>query len=463
MKKRIFLSIICNILSILSMIYIIKLGILPNKILSIIVILLIGINIIIWILNTRKKIGFKTIGILMSILLIIGNLGATYFLYVTDNFLNKSFSGKSIETIKYNIVALKENHLTEKDIKGNLGTHNNLIYKKQIEKEIKKQYKVTIKEYKMMNEMYNELLSNNIKFVIVESTSYNVIKEFDKEVKEKTIVIKEWKIQKKRTAKVVKKEQPFNIYIVGADFAGLNDFNMLVTINPEEKKVLLTSIPRDYHIEVVGYGMEDNITYMSALGIDTSIRSLEKLFNTTIDYYVKIDTSSLVNLVDEIGGIEFCSNYSFTTTHAQVIGTYNDYLGKKLYVRKGCYHYNGLETLTIARERKNIPGSDVARQENCRKILMAILNKMKTESVTNYSHLLETLSSSYETTIPRNRIEEIGQDALSSNSKWTISEYIVTGESTIGDVHLGSARDYIMIPNMSTVEEAKTKIHELGK
>ena len=167
-----------------------------------------------------------------------------------------------------------------------------------------------------------------------------------------------------------------------------------------------------------------------------------------------------VEVVDAVGGITYCSDYDYWSSTANS----HNKNGKRFHVVKGCQEVDGYEALAIARERKKIPGSDFARQENCRKILLAIFQKVKsTNTLMNYQNLLESLSDSYETTIPRSLIEEMAQELLQENSKWTIDEYSLGGEEFIGLVHLGTYRDYTVITNVDSVEIAKDKMHHLGK
>ena len=458
---------LCLLLSFFSLYAIYSFGILPNKYLMFITALILLLNILIIFLCTKrrkrgKKINiYRLIGIILLVLLSTLNTLIIYYVGSTNKFLNNSFSGKVVEKTTYYIISNKENKYTVDDIKGEVIHFKNIKEESKIASRVTGDYEVKLKKYDILNEMFNDILNNKEKFALVESTSYNVLKSFNKQVEENISVVTEINIrEEKESSSNIKKS--FNIYIVGTDFAGLNDFNMLVTVNTKTKKILLTSIPRDYHIDVYGMeGMKDNITYMSALGVETSIKSLEKFLDTTIDYYVKVNTSSLVKLVDEVGGITFCSDYEYTTTHALVIDTYNDY-GEKLYIKKGCQELNGIETLTVARERIKIPGSDVARQENCRKIMIAIINKLKSvDTITNYNELLVAIQDLYETTIPKEVIESLGKDALSSGSKYKILEQSLTGEDVKGYVHLGSVYDYTMTPDPNSVENGKKGIKTL--
>lgn len=129
----------------------------------------------------------------------------------------------------------------------------------------------------------------------------------------------------------------FNIYVGGADFANYMDFNMVATINTETHNILLTSIPRDLYLKVAGYDDEryEKLSFMNLnYGYESNRDSLAQFLNTDINYTLLINTDSLVTIVDYIGGIEFCSDYEFMTTHALVKDTYNDTVGKKLYVKK---------------------------------------------------------------------------------------------------------------------------------
>ncbi|MDO4996987.1 MAG: LCP family protein, partial [Bacilli bacterium] len=293
---------------------------------------------------------------------------------------------------------------------------------------------------------------------------YNIILSLDSNHKSDDYkIIYEFKVEKELKINN-KKSNSFNIYIVGSDFAGMMDLNMIATINQDTHKILLTSIPRDYYIEVAGYnGTKDKLSFITQ-GVDVSMESLELLFDTDIDYYLKIDTNSLVTLVDQIGGIEYCSDVEFTTTHAQVLNTYNDSYGRKLHVVKGCQHLNGVQTLTVARERNAFPGRDRVRQQNCQKIMIAIFKKIATiDTIGRYNDVLNAVSNSYDTNISRDIITSNIKDVLNNGNKWTIETQSVDGSDGHDRVHLNTAVDWVMYPNMDTVNTAKEKINNIMK
>lgn len=253
----------------------------------------------------------------------------------------------------------------------------------------------------------------------------------------------------------------FNIYIGGVDFTNeIYDFNMLVSI--KDNKVLMTSIPRDYHIKIHNTDISDNIAYIGINDINEKTKSLEQLFDININYYIKINTNSLVNLVDMLGGIEYCSDIEYLTTHSMILDSYNDSLGNKLYVTKGCRSYNGIEILTIARERLKV-GGDSVRQRNCRKIFISLIDKILSfESLSYYEELLNNLSNLYETNIPRDVITNIIKN-IGNQVKYEIKEQEVNGNTTKGMVRKNTVYDYVMIPNYDSVEEASNNIKNILK
>ena len=235
---------------------------------------------------------------------------------------------------------------------------------------------------------------------------------------------------------------------------------MIVSINKDTHKILLTSIPRDYHIPVYGKGgRTDNIGYHGALGITTSMKSLEQLLNIKINYYVRVKTNSLVGVVNALDGITFCSDKSFYTTHATILDSYDDTKGDKLYVEKGCHNYNGIEVLTISRERLAYSSGDRQRQKNCQSILISIFNKATSPGIIkNYQNLLNSISDLYTTNIPRDTITDYIKDILDNGTNWTFNTQSLDGYDGSGYVHLTNYKDYIMIPYQSSINSASYNI-----
>ena len=451
-------GIILILLTILLILQLNNLNILPPKYLSLFTFILLLFNILSIIFVFIDKKIFKIIGYTLSVILIIFNLIFCYYIKTTNNFLNNTIVKVNEYTNEYVLITLKDSEITELKNINKIGYYSQIP---NINEALEKLKEFSNIKYNDLNKLIADLNNKNINVILLEKNLYEFIFNLDKNLnKDDYKIIYEFSINIKENVTISKYNDKFNIYIGGLDFTGkIYDFNMLVTINEEKSKILLTSIPRDYHIDVYGKNGKDNINYHGMWGITTTMKSLEQLFDTKIDYYIKINTTSLVKLVDMLGGINYCSDYEFVTTHALVLNTYNDN-GKKLYVKKGCRNYNGIETLTIARERLNIPGGDMTRQENCRKILMSIMNKIVSfDSITKYNELLDNVSDLYTTNIPKETITEIIKKTLENNN-WNIETTEVTGTISKGYVHLSNYIDYINIPNYDSVNETKNKINE---
>ena len=141
-----------------------------------------------------------------------------------------------------------------------------------------------------------------------------------------------------------------------------------------------------------------------------------------------------------------------------VLDTYNDY-GEKLTIYQGCQHLNGIETLTVARERKHV-GSDRQRQKNCTKILKSILEKsLSMTTLTNYEGLLNKVSNLYQTNMDKNTIQKLIKSLI--NNKYKIIEQSLDGTDGTNYIRLGTVQSYVMYPNEETVNNAKEQIKKV--
>lgn len=467
LRKRNLISSFAITLSIILLILIFIVDILPLKYNLLITLGLLLLNALgIVFINTYQKIGLKIIGILIMAITIIGSIFGIYYLNATNTFIKKSFVSNAIYTKNtYYILSLKNNNFKESDISGVISTYSDTTNLDKALERLNDKYTIKEKRNYDIGQMFLDLNSNATKFMLIEKSSYEIVFSINTNLnKEDYSIVTEFNIYTKKEKSKQASSDKFNIYIAGTDFAGLMDFNMIVTVNTKNHNVVLTSIPRDYYIEVDGKaGRYDKLSFMSAYGSETTKKSLEKVFNTNIDYTLLVDTTSLVKIVDYVGGIEFCSDYTYFTTHALVNNTYND-TGRKLKVTRGCQQLNGIEALTVARERNAFPGRDRVRQENCQKILMAIFKKLvSTDTLLHYNETLNTLSSLYETDIPKEVITTFAKDILNNGNIWNIETQAVDGVDTHDKVHMSNMIDWVMYPDQNTIATASSKITEVLK
>jgi LCP family protein required for cell wall assembly len=464
-KPLIIFTIINALFTLLLTIFILLLNIIPIKYLLFIITLLILINTICFIFIKNKRKVLKIIGYVISVILIIVSTIGSYYLYKTNKFLDKAFNNatNSYTNTYYVLILNDASYDSIEDIENEtLGYYTNIPNINEALDKLSEKVDTDNKEYEEILELYQDLDNKKIDATIIESSLYLALTEESNIIdKDKYKILYEFDIEiEEEVEEIVDDGNNINIYIVGADFTGKNnDFNMVVTINKKTHKIVLTSIPRDYYVTVSGTGMKDLLGYAGYTGINTSRKTVENLFGINIDYYIKINTSSLVGLVDVLGGVEFCSDTSFTTTHALVTNTYDDTTGQKLNVTKGCKTYSGIEILTIARERNAYSDRDRQRQKNCQQIMINIFKKMtNAENITNYSNILNAVSDLYTTNISRDIVTELAKDTIDNGVNWEFIQQSVTGRDSSGYVHLGTVKDYVMIPDQDSLSEAISQI-----
>lgn len=465
-----------NIINILNLIFVtillillVKLNMIPKNYMMIITAILTLYEVLCIFLTNLKNKPCKIIGIVLSLLSIVGCMFCSYYLYNSDSFLDKAFDNAKKENyITYYVVTYSDNTASNRnDINDTVYYVNNDSNINSAIDTLKKYTKSNITQIDDVVNLFNLISSKQASFALISNSSYEILFSNNTNLKKENYkVVYQFRIKIKNNVNSNKtsSKEKFNIYISGTDFANLSDFNMIATVNMNTHKILLTSIPRDYYIPVSGTnGIRDNLSFIGVNDIDTRIKSIENYFGINFDYYLKINTNSLVGIVDAVGGIEYCSDESFTTTHAVILNSYDDSKGKKLNIKKGCQHLNGIQTLTVARERNAFVGRDRQRQKNCQAIIVDIFEQLKSvNTLANYNNILNSLGDLYETSLSREIIENIMKDTI-NGANWTFENQSVDGNDGQDLVHLNSMKGWVMYPIDDTVANAKAKINEILK
>lgn len=253
--------------------------------------------------------------------------------------------------------------------------------------------------------------------------------------------------------------RPFNIYLIGSDSYGditktsNGDVNMVFTINPKTNQILLTSIPRDYYVELYNTnGGMDKLTHASYYGIETSVKTVETLLETDINYYARVNFSTVVKIVDLIGGIEVNSDYSFCDSGR--VGCY----------KKGYNKLNGEQALAFARERKSFNGGDRVRGQNQQKVIKAIIDKVtsSTALISKYSDILSAIEKSFQTNLDDKSITKLVKLQLNKMPSWEKNNQSLDGSDSSAYTYSYPKKQlYVMKPNEETIIEAQNKIKEI--
>lgn len=135
---------------------------------------------------------------------------------------------------------------------------------------------------------------------------------------------------------------------------------MIMTVDPVDKEILLTSIPRDMYVTLHSYGALDKLTHSGIYGIGETVETVEDWLDIDINYYIRVNFTSVEDIVNAIGGIDVFSEYAFETHGRQNRG-YSFVAGEN--------HLDGAEALAFARERKSFEEGDQERIKNSREFL----------------------------------------------------------------------------------------------
>ena len=464
MKKilKIILSILTLILSILCLVTINGLNMLPNKYFIILILVMSVLNLLGLLIYTKKK-WVNIVAIFIYLITIIISVIGYYYGSETIDYLRHAFNNDSVEISEYGLYVLKDKISDINSIKsfGYLDEEN---ADKSL-KELKKRVNASEILYDDMYSLTQDFLNNKVNSMLLDKTYYNMLVD-EKEIDESKInLIYSFNVEIKKNVKKdnsVDELKPFNIFLSGSDARSnyiatktRSDVNMIISVDPKNKKVLLTSIPRDYYVSVYGKtGLKDKLTHAGIYGIDTSVKTVENLFDIKIDYYIKVGFSSVVEVVNLLGGIDIESDKAFTT-----------YCGDggaiKTNVKKGMNHFNGGEALSYARERHAYALGDRHRILNQQQVLEAVISKITTDKsiLLKYDKTLSSLSKLYKTNIPSDLISLLVKNQLEDMSAYKIERQSVSGsDASMNTYTAPSKKRYVMIPYEKDVKRASENI-----
>ncbi len=248
-------------------------------------------------------------------------------------------------------------------------------------------------------------------------------------------------------------KEPFTVYISGIDVYGeieqssRSDVNIIAVVNPTTYQILLVTTPRDYYVEIPGIseGMNDKLTHAGIYGVDASMATLGQLYETDIKYYVRINFTSLIDIVDALGGVDVYSEYEFTTSKNS---------GVVMDVSQGYNHFDGEQALAFSRERKNLEDGDNQRGKNQQAVITAMLKKVLSPTMLlQATSIMKEVSEGVETNISQSQINSLIKYQLSKNADWSIQSVAATG--TASREYCYSATDplYVTIPDYDNVNE----------
>lgn len=315
-------------------------------------------------------------------------------------------------------------------------------------------------EYQDNDTLIDALYAKDVNAIIINEANRSPIEEYYKTFSEDTRVLNTHKVET-----VIQEEEkldditktPFNVYLSGIDVYGSikttsrSDVNVIVTVNPNTKQILLTSTPRDYYVPLtVSNGIPDKLTHAGIHGVDCSVGTLENLYGIKIDYYVRVNFTSVRKIVDLLGGVKVYSDYDFTSDWGPSF-------------KKGYNQVNGKQALAFCRERHHFANGDYQRGRDHQHMIEAILNKaMSPDILPNYADLLKTASKNFQTNMSTKEITALAKMQLNDMSQWTIKYANAAGQGASKTTYSYQSRKlYVCVPDYNSVAKITKRINKV--
>ena len=317
-------------------------------------------------------------------------------------------------------------------------------------------------EYQDNDTLIDALYAKDVKVIVINEANRSPIEEYYKTFSDDTRVLNTHKVET-----VIQEDEkldditktPFNVYLSGIDVYGSikatsrSDVNVIVTVNPNTKQILLTSTPRDYYVPLtVSNGIPDKLTHAGIHGVDCSIGTLENLYGIDIDYYVRVNFTSVRKIVDLLGGVKVYSDYDFTSDWGPSF-------------KKGYNQVNGKQALAFCRERHHFANGDYQRGRDHQHMIEAILNKaMSPDILPNYAELLKTASKNFQTNMSTKEITALAKMQLNDMSQWTIKYANAAGQGASKTTYSYQSRKlYVCVPDYNSVAKITKRINKVLK
>lgn len=420
--------------------------------------------------NFKIKKGIKIFFSILGILVVAVSAVVLNYAIHTFDFL-KDISNADLKiTEKYYVMVRADSPYNKlEDIATfTVGTfnENTNIYQEAI-KQLTEKVEVTLVECDSSIQNVDNLLSGESTAILLSNIHKEQYQEENKGFSEQVKILETIEVEtdhKENEVVTIKpvSEDVMTIYISGIDtYGGINlrsrsDVNMLVTVNKKNHEILLTSIPRDYYVQLHDtYGYKDKLTHAGIYGVNMSVQTIQDFMGIDINYYVRVNFSTLEAVVNSIGGVDVYSDITFRPLHH-----------KAVVIKQGMNHMDGKTALAFARERYAYQDGDRHRVRNQQEVLKAIISKATSDVsiLTRYTTLLNNVSGYFQTNVDMNEVAKIVKIQLDEMPSWTIKQYSLDGTGSKQPTHsMGATPLYVMIPNQDTVNTGSRYINGMTK
>lgn len=397
------------------------------------------------------------ISLLMTIVLAVGSVA----LMKTDDVLQK-IGGATYKTDNMVVVVKKDDKAENiSDAQNYRFGYQTVVDQDNTEKMVKDVTNVIGRDlkaetYESLTDEANALLNGNIDAAIFNEGYMSIIDDSIEGFSDQVKILYQYGIKTEiKQEKQADVSEPFNVFISGIDVAGpittnsRSDVNIIMTVNPQTRKILLTTTPRDYYVTIPNVSGEqrDKLTHAGIYGVDASMNTLESLYGIDISYYARVNFTSLETIVDALGGVDVNSEVEFTAQGYSFT--------------KGMNHMDGKQALAFSRERYSFQEGDNQRGKDQEAVLTAIINKATSPAILKSANeILASVSDCVETNMTQDEMAKFINMQLNDGGSWNVESQAASGTGdTQACYSSGSQPLYVMWPDENVVTEVSNKIN----
>lgn len=463
---------------------IIKLNLLPAKLIVLVsLVMVILCLIILLILHFKaKKFLPRLLAGFITLCMCVGLAYGNYFIYKTDNTFDVVTSLADNKATTTSIVVLKSSSIKkESGLKGKkIGTILDMDKKptkRMLDDLNKDNIKYTTKDYSNLDELMEAFYSGEVDAICLNEKYRDILHEtqayftFQTDTRIIHQNVHYTKVEKSDNlsdpVNDISKDA-FTVLVSGNDSYGTlqdsntrSDANLLLTVNPKTGTILMTSIPRDYYVELVcpddetestcPVGSYDKLTHSGLMGIKSTEKTIEKALGIKINYNVRINFSSVVNLVDALDGIDL------DIKKGEEVDIF--YVNSQPGLSVGKHHVDGETALAFARERHAYLDGDNQRVRNQQKVFKAIFNRIVSpKMITNYGKFMDALAVAFDTNLSGDEISKFVKYELNNMPNWNIESYAIVAEPDYQFCYQSQSYASVVQQNDIMNEVARTKI-----
>ena len=418
---------------------------------------------------------------LIALCMCAGLAFGNYFIFKTDNTFDKVTSLADSKATSTSIVVLKASSIEkEKDLAGaKIGTILDMdeeATSRMLKDLDSDKIKYTTKDYSSLEDLMSAFYYKQVDAICLNEKYRDILHEggtyFNFQTDSRVVH------QNVYYTKVTKKDNPsdpvrnitrdtFTVLVSGNDSYGTlqdsntrSDANLLLTVNPKTGTILMTSIPRDYYVELVcpdneeqacPEGSYDKLTHSGLMGVKSTEKTIEKALGITINYNIRINFSSVVSLVDALDGIDL------DIKKGEEVDIF--YTNSQPGLSVGKHHVDGETALAFARERHAYADGDNQRVRNQQKVFKAMFKRMiSPKMITNYGKFMDALAVAFDTNLSGNEISKFVKYELNSMPKWKIESYAIVADSDTKFCYQAQSYASVVVQNDIMNEVARKKI-----